>query len=173
MKKIIGILSDTHGVDEPRIAYHFRAVDEIWHAGDIGDVDTYRALQGIAPVFRAVCGNIDGAMLRRVCPEVLTFTTAGAKVLMTHIGGYPGRYAPGIKRLLQAERPDIFVSGHSHILRVMPDTELGLLHINPGAAGTHGWQKERTLLRLTIDNGRPVDLEVIHLAKNCPATDTL
>lgn len=161
----IGILSDTHCVDDPRIAYHFRNVDEVWHAGDIGDVDTYRALETIAPVFRAVAGNIDGAILRRVCPEILVFETAGAKVVMTHIGGYPGRYAPGIKNILKAERPRIFVSGHSHILRVMPDNELDLLHINPGAAGYHGWQKVRTLVRLTITDGKPVDLEVIELAK--------
>ncbi len=162
--KRIGILSDTHCIDDPRIALHFAGVDEIWHAGDIGDVDTYRRLEGIAPVFRAVAGNIDGAVLRRVCPELLIFETEGAKVVMTHIGGYPGRYSPGIRNLLMRERPRIFVSGHSHILRVMPDRELDLLHINPGAAGTHGWQKVRTLVRLAIDRGIPKDLEVIHLS---------
>lgn len=162
--KRIGILSDTHCIDDPRIEKHFAGVDEIWHAGDIGDVDTYRRLESIAPVFRAVAGNIDGAQLRRVCPELLVFETEGAKVVMTHIGGYPGRYSPGIRNLLMRERPRIFVSGHSHILRVMPDPELDLLHINPGAAGTHGWQKVRTLVRLAIDKGIPKDLEVIHLS---------
>ncbi len=161
----IGILSDTHSVDDPRIAYHFREVDEIWHAGDIGDVDTYRALAAIAPVFRAVAGNIDGAMLRRVCPELLVFETAGCKVVMTHIGGYPGRYSKGIKQILERERPRIFVAGHSHILRVIPDPALDLLHINPGAAGYHGWQKVRTLVRLTITDGMPTDLEVIELGR--------
>lgn len=162
MKKI-GILSDTHSVDDPRIAYHFADVDEIWHAGDIGDTDTYRALSSIAPVFRAVAGNIDGAMLRRVCPELLVFDTDGCRVMMTHIGGYPGHYAAGIRELLEVHKPRIFVAGHSHILRVIPDKKYDLLHINPGAAGTHGWQKVRTLIRLTIDNGMPVDLDVIEL----------
>lgn len=160
----IGILSDTHCVDDDRIAWHFRDVDEVWHAGDIGDVDTYRRLEAIAPVFRAVAGNIDGAVLRRLCPETLVFKTGGVKVVMTHIGGYPGKYAPGIAALLERERPDIFVSGHSHILKAMHDDRLGLLHINPGAAGHHGWQKVRTLVRLTIDNGKPKDLEIIHLS---------
>lgn len=163
--KRIGILSDTHGIDDPAIDRHLGGVDEIWHAGDIGDVDTYRRLEGIAPVFRAVCGNIDGAMLRRVCPELLIFETEGVNVVMTHIGGYPGRYAPGIKNLLKSHRPRIFVSGHSHILRVMPDPELDLLHINPGAAGNQGWQTVRTLIRLTLDSGIPRDLEVVHLSK--------
>lgn len=162
--KRVGILSDTHGVDDDRIIHHFAGMDEIWHAGDIGDVDTYRRLSAIAPVFRAVAGNIDGAMLRRVCPELLIFETEGAKVVMTHIGGYPGRYSAGIAEILRRERPRIFVSGHSHILRVMPDPKLDLLHINPGAAGTHGWQKVRTLVRLAIDRGMPRDLEVIHLS---------
>ena len=163
--KTIGILSDTHSVDDPRIALHFCDVDEIWHAGDIGDMDTYRRLESIAPVFRAVCGNIDGAVLRRGCPEVLTFETEGCKVLMTDIGGYPGRYAPGVRQMIEEYRPKIFISGHSHILRVMRDPDFDLLHINPGAAGTHGWHAKRTLIRLTIDEGVPTGLEVIELAK--------
>lgn len=162
--KRIGILSDTHSVDDPAIARHFADVDEIWHAGDIGDLATYRSLESIAPVFRAVVGNVDGADLRRGCPEVLTFETDGCKVLMTHIGGYPGRYAPGIKTMIEEYRPKIFVSGHSHILRVMPDQTYDLLHINPGAAGTRGWHKVRTLIKLTIDKGQPIDLDVIELA---------
>ena len=162
--KRIGIISDTHCCTDASIARHLTEVDEIWHAGDIGDVDTYRFFENIAPVFRPVCGNIDGAMLRRVCPEISTFTTEGIKVVMTHIGGYPGKYAPGIKNILKAERPAIFISGHSHILRVKYDPELELLHINPGAAGFHGWQKVRTLIRLCIENGTPRDLEVIHLS---------
>lgn len=162
--KRIGIISDTHGIDDDRIAFHFDGVDEIWHAGDIGDVDTYRRIAAMAPVLRAVAGNIDGGMLRRVCPEMLVFETEGVKVVMKHIGGYPGRYSPGMANILRAERPKIFVSGHSHILRVMPDRQLDLLHINPGAAGVHGWQKVRTLVRLTLDTGIPKDLEVIHLS---------
>ena len=162
--KRIGILSDTHSVDDPAIERHIAGVDEIWHAGDIGDIDTYRRLENIAPVFRAVSGNIDGAVLRRGCPEVLTFETDGCRVLMTHIGGYPGKYAPGVRKLIEEFRPKIFISGHSHILRVMPDPAFDLLHINPGAAGTKGWHKVRTLVRLTIDRGVPSDLEVIELA---------
>ena len=161
----IGIISDTHGIDDPAIDRHLSGVDEIWHAGDIGDVDTYRRLEAMAPVLRAVCGNIDGAMLRRVCPELLVFETEGAKIVMTHIGGYPRRYAPGIRNILMREKPRIFVSGHSHILRVMPDPDLDLLHINPGAAGNQGWQKIRTLVRLTLDAGIPKELEVVHLSQ--------
>lgn len=163
--KRIGILSDTHCVDDPAIERYLDGMDEIWHAGDIGDIDTYKRLSNIAPVFRAVAGNIDGAMLRRVCPEMLIFETEGVKTVMTHIGGYPGKYAPGILNILKEEKPRIFVSGHSHILRVMPDNNLDLLHINPGAAGIHGWQKVRTLVRLTLDSGKPSDLEVVHLSK--------
>lgn len=162
MKKI-GILSDTHGVDDPKIERHFANLDEIWHAGDVGDLDTYTRLRSLAPVFRCVAGNIDGAMLRRVCPEVLVFTTENTKVVLTHIGGYPGRYAPGIERLIDSERPDLFVCGHSHILKVMPDPKYGLIHINPGAAGKHGWQTVRTLVRIILDAGKIRDLDVIHL----------
>ena len=163
--KTVGILSDTHGVQDPQIDKYLSGLDEIWHAGDIGDVETYQHLSTLTPTFRAVAGNIDGGMLRRVCPELLIFETEGLKVVMTHIGGYPGRYSPGVANLLAKERPKIFVSGHSHILRVMPDPNLDLLHINPGAAGYHGWQKVRTVVRLTIDNGMPKELEVVHLDK--------
>ena len=163
--KRIGILSDTHSCWDDRFALHFADCHEIWHAGDIGDVDTLRRLQGIGLVVRAVSGNIDGAPVRRCCPEVLTFEVEGVKVLMTHIGGYPGRYAPGVRRMLIEARPQLMVCGHSHILKVMYDRELQLLHVNPGAAGHHGWQRERTLLRLVIDDGLMRDLEVIELGK--------
>jgi hypothetical protein len=117
----------------------------------------------IGPRLRAVSGNIDAGLVRRMCPELLDFETAGARVILTHIGGYPGRYAPGMRRLLIERRPRIMVCGHSHILRVMYDKEIGVLHINPGAAGYHGWQKVRTLVRFDIDNGQPSNLEVIEL----------
>lgn len=159
----IGILSDTHSCRDPRIAMHLQDCDEIWHAGDIGDAETLLWLQGIGPRVRAVSGNIDGEMVRRVCPELLDFSVEGVHVLMTHIGGYPGRYAPGMKALLLERRPDIMVAGHSHLLRVINDRNLGVLHINPGAAGRHGWQQVRTLIRLKIDDGRPHDLEIIEL----------
>ena len=142
---------------------YFSNCDEIWHAGDIGNDDVADRLEGIAPL-RAVCGNCDGGMLRRRFKEVAVFEIDGIKVLMTHIGGYPGKYAPGIKTLLQKEEPQLMVSGHSHILKVMHDKMFNLLHIHPGAAGKQGWHVVRTLVILTIDNGTIKDCEVIELA---------
>lgn len=161
--KRIGIISDTHAHWDDRYAVHFAQCDEIWHAGDIGSEAVLDRLEGIAPV-RAVCGNTDGGVLRRRCREVECFTVEGVKVWMTHIGGYPGRYAPGVAAELARERPQIFVSGHSHILKVMHDPRLGLLHINPGAAGLQGWQKVRTLVLLTLDAGEIRDCEVVELS---------
>lgn len=163
--KRIGILSDTHNCFDARFARHFAECDEIWHAGDIGDISVIEQLQAICPVVRAVSGNIDGAMIRRQCPETLTFETEGVRVHMRHIGGYPGRYEFGVLRLLRDERINLFVAGHSHILKVMYDNSIGCLHVNPGAAGTHGWQRERTLVRLVLDGGQIRDLEVIELAR--------
>ena len=163
MKKI-GILSDTHSCWDDRYAIHFKDCDEIWHAGDIGDIDLLRRLESIGPRVRAVAGNIDHGDGRRLCREVEEFEVEGVKVWLTHIGGYPGKYAPGVRRELSRVRPGLMVTGHSHILKVKYDTELNLLHINPGAAGYHGWQKVRTLVRLTIDNGVMKDLEVIELS---------
>lgn len=144
---------------------HLGDCDQIWHAGDIGCDDTLAYLQSIGPELKAVHGNIDHGLVRRLCPEILEFTVEDVKVFMTHIGGYPGRYAPGIRQLLQKSRPSLMVAGHSHILKVIYDRELELLHINPGAAGTHGWQRVRTLIRLTIDHSDIRDLEVIHLGQ--------
>lgn len=164
MKKI-GILSDTHSVWDDRYALHFSGCDEIWHAGDIGDISIIERLENTATVVRAVAGNIDSGTVRRKCPEIIEFEIEGINVLLTHIGGYPGKYSPGMKSLLRSHNIGLMVCGHSHILKVMPDRELRLLHINPGAAGYHGWQKERTLIRCTIDCGEVKDLEVIELAK--------
>lgn len=161
--KRIGILSDTHAQWDDRFAQYFNSCDEIWHAGDIGSEEILDQLEGIAPVVRAVYGNIDGASIRRRCKEVECFTTDGVKVWMTHIGGYPNRYAPGVKAELLKEKPRLFISGHSHILKVVNDKSLGLLHINPGAAGQQGWQSARTLVLLTIDNGDIKDCEVVEL----------
>lgn len=163
MKKI-GILSDTHGYWDDRFATYFADCDEIWHAGDVGDYDIILRLREICMV-RAVCGNIDTGSVRRNCPELLTFDIEGVRVLMTHIGGYPGRWSPGMKRLLRDESVRLMVDGHSHILKVMYDKELGLLHINPGAAGQQGWHKVRTLVFLTIDGSDMRDCEVIELAR--------
>lgn len=163
MKKI-GLLSDTHSCWDDRYARHFAGCDEIWHAGDIGDVTILQRLREIAPV-RAVRGNIDHGDVARLSPEVQVFEIEGVKVWMTHIGGYPGRYSPGVKKLLKEEGIGLMISGHSHILKVIPDKELGLLHVNPGAAGYHGWQRVRTLVRMVLDEGRVTDLEVIELAR--------
>lgn len=164
--KRIGILSDTHSCWDDRFAKHFAGCDEIWHAGDIGCLDTLQRLRAVAPVVRAVRGNIDHGPVARACPEVLSFTVEQVAVWMTHIGGYPGRYAPGVRRMLIEARPRIMVAGHSHILKVQYDQALSLLHVNPGAAGYHGWQKVRTLVRLTIDGSEISDLEVIELARH-------
>lgn len=147
--KVIGILSDTHSCWDDRYARHFAGCDEIWHCGDIGDVSIIHRLKDVAPVVRAVCGNIDHGEVRRLCPEALLFEVEDVKVWLTHIAGYPGKYSPGVKNLLKSEGVNLMVCGHSHILKVMPDRELNILHVNPGAAGWHGWQKERTLVRLT------------------------
>ena len=163
--KTIGLLSDTHSCWDDRYAIHFKDCDEIWHAGDIGCADVIDRLQGVAPVVRAVRGNIDHGPLLRRCPEIQEFEVEGVKVWMTHIGGYPGRYAPGVRRMLIDARPRLMIAGHSHILKVMYDPELDLLHVNPGAAGYHGWQQQRTLMRMQLENGTVSDLEVIELGK--------
>jgi len=165
MKKI-GILSDTHGCWDQRFAIHFAGCDEIWHAGDIGDYGIVEQLAGIAPVVRAVSGNIDHGMVKRKCREIEIFQVEGVKVLLTHIGGYPGKWSKGMKSLLKEENINLMVDGHSHILKVIFDRELNLLHINPGAAGTAGWHKVRTLIRLTIDGSDMRDCEIIELSGN-------
>lgn len=164
MKKI-GILSDTHSCWDERFAKHFADCDEVWHAGDIGCIDVIKRLEEVVPMVRAVRGNIDSGIVARTFPEAQTFNVEGVNVYLTHIGGYPGRYSPGIMRRLVEAHANLFVCGHSHILKVMFDRELNLLHINPGAAGYHGWQKERTLIKFIIDNGDMRDLEVIELGK--------
>ena len=169
--KTIGILSDTHSCWDDRYAAHFKDCDEIWHAGDVGDIDIIRRLEGVVPVVRAVRGNIDHGDVCRRCRETEIFEVEGVRVFMTHIGGYPGRYAAGIKQLMREHRIGLMVCGHSHILKVMPDHELGLLHVNPGAAGYHGWQKVRTLIRLTLDAGKITGLEVIELGKRGQMSD--
>jgi putative phosphoesterase len=161
----IGLLSDTHSYFDERIAHHLRDCDEIWHAGDFGDAWVVEQLEKLAPRFRGVYGNIDGTDVRRSQPLVQDFEIEGLRVLMTHIGGYPGHYAPAARPLLASSRPGLFITGHSHILRVMPDKKLGLLHLNPGAAGRHGFHQVRTLLRFGIDAGKVVDLQAVELGK--------
>ncbi len=159
----IGLLSDTHACWDGRYLQYFEPCDEIWHAGDIGSQEVARRLAGFRPL-RAVYGNVDGQDIRRLYPQTLRFTAEGAEVLMKHIGGHPGRYDPSIRGSILARPPRLFVSGHSHILRVEYDKTLGLLHINPGAAGTSGFHKVRTLVRFVVDGGTFRDLEVIELA---------
>ncbi|MCM1164019.1 MAG: metallophosphatase family protein [Muribaculaceae bacterium] len=161
----IGILSDTHSCWDDRYALHFKDCDEIWHAGDIGDITILERLRAIAPTVRAVRGNIDHGDVCRECREVELFTVEGVTVWLTHIAGYPGRYAPGVAKILAENHVNVMVCGHSHILKVMPDPRLRLLHINPGAAGYHGWQKVRTLIKLRIDAGTVTGLDVIELGQ--------
>ena len=161
--KRIGLLSDTHGWWDERYAKHFAECDEIWHAGDIGSMLLVERLQEIAPL-RAVYGNIDGGDVRRMFTEVYRFRCEEVEVVMTHIGGYPGHYSPAIYKRLVANPPQLFISGHSHILKVMYDKQLGCLHINPGAAGIQGFQTVRTLVRFTVDGKEIKDLEVVELS---------
>lgn len=183
----IGIISDTHGYWDDKFLTYFEECDEIWHAGDICSSEIIERLQ--APgvytepcrnsnpdkeftqssskgrrIVRAVCGNCDGGDLRRMFPEVLRFKCEDVDVLMKHIGGYPGRYDRSIQQQIYANPPQLFISGHSHILKIQRDPLLGLLHINPGAAGQQGWHMERTIVRMTIDGAMMKDVEVITLA---------
>ena len=160
----IGIISDTHSWWDDRYAVHFADCDEIWHAGDIGSELVLDRLADLVPTVRAVYGNADGQALRRRLKETEVFTVDGVKVMLTHIGGYPGRYAPGIRSRIDLYRPKLFVCGHSHILKVIPDRALGVLTLNPGAAGRQGWQTVRTLIRLTLDQGTIAGCQVIELA---------
>lgn len=146
----IGLLSDTHAYWDERYLQYFEPCDEIWHAGDIGSLEVAQKLAAFRP-FRAVYGNIDGQDIRRLYPQTLRFTVEGAEVLMKHIGGYPGKYDPSIRGSILVHPPKLFVSGHSHILKVKYDKTLDLLHINPGAAGISGFHKVRTLVRFVID----------------------
>jgi putative phosphoesterase len=163
--KRIGLLSDTHGNLHPRVSEFFDTCDEIWHAGDIGTEGVVNQLEAIKPL-RAVYGNIDGGKLRIDFPEYALFEIEGLRVLMIHIGGYPGHYTKNARTLIQKYHPGLFISGHSHILKVMPDSKYHLLHINPGAAGNSGFHKKITLVRFTIENGRVRDLEVLDIDRN-------
>lgn len=162
--KRIGILSDTHGYWDDRYYKYFEECDEIWHAGDIGSVEVADKFQSFRP-FRAIYGNIDSRDIRIMFPETLRFDCEGVDVMMKHIGGYPGRYDTSVREILRQDPPSLFISGHSHILKVMYDDKLHLLHINPGAAGLYGQQAVRTLIRVDLHNGGCSNLEVIELNK--------
>lgn len=158
----VGLLSDTHGYWDDKYAEYFKDCDEIWHAGDIGSDTLATQLATLKPL-RAVFGNIDGQGLRIQYPKVAHFQVEDVHVMMTHIGGYPGRYNPEIRKELYDTRPDLFIAGHSHILKVVFDKNLNCLHMNPGAAGKSGFHQVRTLLRFVIDGKTIKDLEVIEL----------
>lgn len=161
MKKIL-LLSDTHGYMDDRILHYAAQADEIWHAGDIGNLAVTDELKNLKPL-RGVYGNIDNATIRKEFPLNNRFMCEEIDVWITHIGGYPGRYSPPVKEEIKRNPPKLFISGHSHILKVMNDKKLQLLHMNPGAAGKQGFHKKRTMLRFEIDKKNIQNLEVIEL----------
>jgi putative phosphoesterase len=159
----IGLLSDTHSYLDPQIFTHFDACDEVWHAGDVGALDVMTQLRDFRPL-RIISGNID--LVSGDLPVNQRFTLEGFSVWMTHIGGAPPRYNPEVRPVLQAAPPDLFICGHSHILKVVRDASLNnMLYINPGAAGKTGFHKMRTAVRFTLDTGRISDMQVIELGK--------
>jgi uncharacterized protein len=158
----IGLISDTHGFIDDAVFTHFAECDEIWHAGDFGNVALFDQLNAFKPT-RAVWGNIDGQDVRAAMPEDLAWNCAGLDVYMTHIGGYPGAYDRRAQKQILVRRPGLFICGHSHILKVVRDPALGLVHLNPGAAGHQGWHLVRTLLRFTVEQGKLSDMVAIEL----------
>lgn len=163
MKKVI-LLSDTHSFLDDKIIAHCDWADEIWHAGDIGNVEVADRLEKIKPM-RAVFGNIDGKDLRVIYPLDNRFIINGLDVYITHIGGYPGHYERRVRHILEVNPPQLFICGHSHILKVMRDQKYNMLCMNPGAAGVHGFHKMRTMIRFSIDAGKILQPEVIELGK--------
>ena len=164
MTKIL-LLSDTHSFIGDDILKYVKQADEVWHAGDIGDLRVTDAIKKLKPL-RAVYGNIDNAEARLEFSEHLKFRCEGVKVWITHIGGYPGRYAPAVRDQIRIHTPDLFICGHSHILKVINDKKLKVLHMNPGAAGNHGFHKVRTMLRFEIAGEKIQNLEVIEFRRN-------
>lgn len=163
--KRIGLLSDTHGHWDERLALFFDKCDEIWHAGDIGDIETADKISNFKSL-RAVFGNIDDSKVRIVYPKIQQFRCEGVNVLMTHIGGTPNRYEKSIIPLIEVNQPNLFICGHSHILRVMFDNKRNFLYMNPGAAGIFGFHKYRTALRFSIDGNEIKDLEVLEIPRS-------
>ena len=165
MKKIL-LLSDTHSHLDDKILKYVGQADEIWHAGDIGDLNVTDRIKLLKPL-RAVYGNIDDDKARKEFPLHNRFMFEGVDVWITHIGGYPGKYNPNIRAEIQSNPPKLFICGHSHILKVQFDKKLNLLHMNPGAAGIHGFHQLRTMLRFEIDGDKIQNLEIIELGKRC------
>jgi uncharacterized protein len=160
----IGLVSDTHNWLDESIFEHFKDCNEIWHAGDFGSAEIASKLKEAKPL-KGVYGNIDGQDIRSQFPEQIVFMCEDVKVMMRHIGGYPPKYNPETKRELLIQRPQLFICGHSHILKVMFDNKINCLHMNPGAAGKYGWHKIRTIIRFIIDGNQMKDCEVIELGK--------
>jgi len=160
----IGLISDTHGYLDEAVFTHFAHCDEVWHAGDFGEEGVIEKLRGFKPL-KGVYGNIDSAATRLEFPEQNIFICEEVKVMMRHIGGYPPKYNPETKKEIINHQPQLFISGHSHILKVMYDEKLSCLHMNPGAAGRNGWHKVRTLIRFVIDGKDMRDCDVIELGK--------
>lgn len=160
----IGLISDTHNWLDEAVFKHLEVCDEIWHSGDFGTASIAESLAAFKPL-KGVYGNIDGYDVRSVYPLIQSWQCEGVKVFMTHIGGYPTRYAPGIKAQLVATGANLFICGHSHILKIIYDDKINCLHMNPGAAGKQGWHVVRTVLRFTIDGSNIKDCEVIELGK--------
>jgi putative phosphoesterase len=162
----IGLISDTHNFLDDKVFRHFESCNEIWHAGDFGSATIAdRLAAGSGLTVRGVWGNVDGNDLRSVYPQKLIWNCEEVKIYMTHIGGHPARYAPGIKQELIANKAKLFICGHSHILKIIYDDKIGCLHMNPGAAGNQGWHQVKTILRFTIDGADIKDCEVIELGK--------
>jgi hypothetical protein len=160
----IGLISDTHGFFDPALREVFNDCDQIWHAGDIGDLHVIENLETIAPVF-AVYGNIDDHIIRSIYPEFVILERDGKKFLMTHIAGSPKKYNKRLRGLLRAHSPDILICGHSHICRVLPDEVHNLLYVNPGAAGNHGFHKIKTVLKFRVNNGKIYEMHVVELGR--------
>ncbi|MBT4826783.1 MAG: metallophosphoesterase family protein [Flavobacteriaceae bacterium] len=163
MKKIL-LLSDTHGHLDQKIIKYINGADEVWHAGDIGTTVVADGISNLKP-FKGIYGNVDGHELRSQFPENQIFRCEGVKVLMTHIGGYPGRYNARVKKLILEEKPQLYICGHSHILKVVQDRKNNLLHMNPGACGVHGFHQIRTLLRFELNQGKIEKLEAVELGQ--------
>ncbi|MCK9481371.1 MAG: metallophosphatase family protein [Bacteroidia bacterium] len=164
MKKIL-ILSDSHGLLENDVLKYIEQADEVWHAGDWGSMEVFEQLEKTGKIIRGVYGNIDGGKLRTVLKEETVFVCDGVKIFMTHIGGYPGRYSMGIIDKLKLHHPHLFICGHSHILKIIQDKELQVLHINPGACGRHGFHIFRTMVRIEINEGKITKADVIELGR--------
>ena len=163
MRKIL-LISDTHSWLDEKLFKYIQSVDEVWHAGDIGDVSVCHEIEKLKPL-KAVFGNIDGQEARKLYPENNIFMCEGVKVFITHIGGYPNRYNLEAKKIIEQEKPKLFICGHSHILKVMYDKKYNLLHLNPGACGKHGFHQIKTVLRFAIDSIEIKNMEIIELGK--------